>query len=85
LIEAIKKTAQANELNRIGFQRGAADEGKKYSKFLKKNFFAVDDLHDHDQIANAIKKALKSFQPEIDAVAEVLPEFLEHGCPERSE
>lgn len=84
LIEAIKKTASENGLKRIGFQRGAADEGKKYSKFFKKNFFPVDDVHDHDQIANAIKKALKSFQPEIEAVAAVLPSFASHGSEESS-
>lgn len=84
LIEAIKETARKNGLKRIGFQRGAADEGKKYSKFFKKNFFPVDDVHDHDQIANAIKKALKSFQPEIEAVAAVLPGFVSHGREESS-
>lgn len=84
LIEAIKATARDHGLKRIGFQRGAADEGKKYSKFFKKNFFAVDDVHDHDQIANAIKKALKSFQPEIETVAAVLPSFLTHGSEESS-
>lgn len=85
LIEAIKEVAKNSDLKRIGFQRGAADEGKRYSKFFKKNFFAVDDVHDHDQIANAIKKALKSFQPEIDAVSTVLPSFLQHGCEENSQ
>lgn len=84
LIEAIKEAAKENELKRVGFQRGAADEGKKYSKFFKKNFFAVDDVHDHDQIANAIKKALNSFQPEIEAVAVVLPRFLSNGQKESS-
>lgn len=84
LIEAIKKVAKNERLERIGFQRGASDEGKKYSKFLKKNFFAVDDVHDHDQISNAIKLALNSFQPEIDAVATVLPDFIHHGQVESS-
>lgn len=82
LIEEIKDVANKKGLGRIGFQRGASDEGKKYSKFLKKNFFAVDDVQDHDQIANAIKKALKSFQPEIEAVASVLPRFLHYGSEE---
>lgn len=84
LIEAIKDVAKTQRLERIGFQRGAADEGKRYSKFLKKNFFPVDDVHNQDQIADAIKKALKSFQPEIDAVAKVLPDFIRHGQAESS-
>jgi hypothetical protein len=85
LIEDIKAVAKKNGLNRIGFQRGAADEGKKYSKFFKQNFFTVKDVHDHDQIANAIKEALKSFRPEIAAVAAVLPKFLSHGSGKSSE
>lgn len=85
LIEDIKAAAKKDGLSRIGFQRGAADEGKKYSKFFKQNFFTVKDVHDHDQIANAIKEALKSFRPEIDAVAAVLPKFLSHGSKKSSE
>jgi len=77
--------AKKKSLTTIGFQRGAADEGKKYSKFFKKNFFAVDDIHDHDKISNAIKKALKSFEAEMDVVAKVLPQFVSHGQEESSE
>lgn len=84
LIEAIKEVAKKNDFRRIVFQRGAADEGKKYSKFFKENFFPVDDVHDHDQIANAMKKALKTFQREIDAVASILPDFRIHGKEEPS-
>jgi len=84
LITAISEVGKKQSLATIGFQRGAADEGKKYSKFFKKNFFAVDDIHDHDKIANAIKKALKSFEAEMDAVAEVLPQFLSRGQEETS-
>mgnify|MGYP001774275959 CR=1 FL=1 len=80
LIEGIKSIAQEKNLKRIGFQRGASDEGKKYSKFFKKNFFPVDDVQDHDQIANAINKLLKSFQPEIDAVASILSNYI--NCSE---
>lgn len=85
LIEAIKDMAVSQKLTRIGFQRGAADEGKRYSKFLKKNFFPVEDVHDHDQISNAIKKALRSFEVEVDAVSQVLPKFLSNGQKEASQ
>ena len=85
LIAAITDVAKKKSLTTIGFQRGAADEGKKYSKFFKKNFFAVDDIHDHDKISNAIKKALKSFEAEMDVVAKVLPQFVSHGQEESSE
>ena len=52
---------------------------------FKKNFFNVDDVQDQDKIANTIKKALKEFRPEIDAVAAVLPEFASHGKLKTSE
>jgi len=68
LIEGIKDAARNNNLDRIVFQRGASDEGKKYSKFLKRNFFSVDDVQDHDQIVNAIKKSLNRFRSETPSV-----------------
>lgn len=85
LINAIQNTAKENRKLRIGFQRGAGDEGRRYSKMLKKNFFNVDDVQDQDKIANTIKKALRDFRPEIDAIASVLPEFRKHGKSKPSE
>ena len=85
LIDAIQQTSKENPKLRIGFQRGATDEGRRYSKMFKKNFFNVDDVQDQDKIANAIKKALKDFRPEIDAIAAVLPGFISHGKKEKSE
>lgn len=85
LIEAIKEVAVSQKLSKIGFQRGATDEGKRYSKFFKKNFFVVEDVHDHDQISNAIKKALRSFEGEIEAVSKILPQFLVNGKKEAAQ
>ena len=82
LIEIIQVLAKEKEFKRIKFQRGAADEGKRYSKFLKQNFFPVDDIHDHEKIAAAIQKSLKSFRTEIDAISEVLPQFISYGKDE---
>ena len=79
LINSIQNATKENGKLRIGFQRGAEDEGRRYSKMFKKNFFNVDDVQDPDKIADTIKKALKNFRPEIDAVAAVLPEFASHG------
>lgn len=84
LIQAISDLKDINPDLRIGFQRGAANEGKKYSKFFKKSVFPVDDIHDHEKIAQAMQKALKSFKKEIDAVAEVLPQFMTHAKPDSS-
>ncbi|WP_102222682.1 PDDEXK-like family protein [Acidimangrovimonas sediminis] len=85
LINAIQDTTEKNGRLRIGFQRGAADEGRRYSKMFKKNSFSLDDIHDQDKIANTIKKALKDFRPEIDAIAAVLPKFASHGKYEPNE
>lgn len=78
LISAIKNVAD-NENRRISFHPSATDEGKKYSRFLRKNSFPVDDIHDHEMIAEAMKKALDCFAPELTAIASVLPHFLEHS------
>ena len=85
LINAIQNISKENGTLRIGFQKGAADEGRRYSKLFKKNFFNVDDVQDQDKIANTIKKALKDFRPEIDAISALLPEFKSHGKYETSE
>jgi len=85
LINAIQACSVDDKLLRIKFQRGATDEGKKYSRFFKKNAFPVDDIHDHDKIAIVIKKALKSFRPEFEAIASKLPTFLQHGKEEESQ
>lgn len=85
LIDSIREMAKREGLSRIGFQRGATDEGKRFSKMFKKNFFSVDDVYDNDKIANAITKALKSFRPEIDAIGSILPNFISYGQKEGSE
>ena len=79
LINAIQGCNDEDKSLRIKFQRGATDEGKKYSRFFKKNAFPVDDVHDHDKIAVVVRKALKAFQPEFDAISQVLPRFTEYG------
>lgn len=85
LITAIQSCSDNNKQLRIKFQRGATDEGKKYSRFFKNNAFPVDDIQDHDKIAGVIKKALSSFRPEFDVISSVLPPFAEHGKHEASQ
>lgn len=84
LIEAIASLTEEKSGLRIGFQRGATTEGKRYSKFLKKSVLDVDDIHDHEKIATAMTKLIKGYRKEIIAVAEVLPQFLAHGQKEAS-
>lgn len=79
LINGIQNATKTNSRLRIKFQVGAADEGRKYSKIFKKNFFNVEDVQDQERIAELIKKALKDFRPEIDAIADILPKFASYG------
>jgi hypothetical protein len=79
LIEEMQKVAKEKKLDKVAFQKGATDEGKKYSKIFKNNRFPVDDVQDHEQIANTIVKAINSFQTEIEAIASVLPQFVKYG------
>lgn len=72
LIDAIAEEGGRENSLRIAFQRGATDEGRKFSKFLKRGVFPVDDVYDNDKIADAMRKALKSFMKEFDAIADVL-------------
>lgn len=82
LIHAIQKAAAKLPKNRIMFQRAAADDGKQYSKFLKENFLKIKDVQDAEEIAAGMKKLLKKFQPELDAVCGVLPKFVKYGFEE---
>ncbi len=72
LIEAIAEKGKHENSPRIAFQRGAADEGRKYSRFLKPKVFAVNDIYDSEKIANAMREALKEYKKEFDAVAKAL-------------
>ncbi|QHQ35823.1 PD-(D/E)XK nuclease family protein [Algicella marina] len=75
MINAIQSVLKHNSSLRIGFQSGAADEGRRYSKFFKKNYSKIDDVHDQEQIATAIKFILKEFRKEIREVADALWSF----------
>lgn len=77
LIEKIKSVPS----NRIRFQSGAADEGKQFSKFLKDNSLEIKDIHDADEVSQAIRQLLRKFRPEFDSVASVLSEFTHYGEP----
>lgn len=81
LIENIQEAASTLEKKRIIFQSGAADEGRRYSKFFKKNLLSIKDVQDADEIASSMKKLLDSFEREFEIVAEVLPLVKEYGTP----
>ncbi len=79
LIKTIEKAADEAGSKRIKFQRGAADEGKRYSKFFKNNSVHINDVQDADEITNAVKQLLKRFKPELDLVGSVLKPFQKYG------
>lgn len=81
LIEKIKKAGADLTPSKIKFQQAAAEEGKRYSKFLKQNSIDIKDVQDNEEIGAAMKKLLKRFQPEFEAIAEVLPAFRSYGIP----
>lgn len=82
LIHSIQHAGDSLPKSRIKFQRAAADEGKRYSKFFKQNFLDIKDVQDGEEIAAGMKKLLKRFQVEIDAVTNVLPQFAKYGYKE---
>jgi PD-(D/E)XK nuclease superfamily len=75
LIDAIAELGS----KKISFQGGATDKRRKSSKFFKNNTTTVEDIHDLEKISHAMKKLLKKFQPEFEAVAGILPQFIGRG------
>ena len=75
MIERIEGAAEANPKLRIAFTKGAAAEGRKYSRFFKRNKDAIKDIQDADELANAMMNLLAGFEEEFGAVATVLDGF----------
>ena len=57
LIRAIESVAEKKELRNVVFQRGAADEGRQFSKFLKRNSIAINDMQDAEEIEEGYEDA----------------------------
>lgn len=72
LIERIKELNLPN----IQFQSGAADPGRRYSRFFKKNTINVDDVHASEEIERKIRALIGRFSNEIDAVSGALAAFV---------
>lgn len=74
-ITRIKQAAQADGLSSVAFQRGAMEEGKRFSRFLKENAARINDIHDAEEIERALRSLLDRFQPVFTSVGKILPEF----------
>lgn len=53
---------------KVGFQNGATQEHRKYSKFLKSNSVQIEDVNDSEILAEAMKNMLKSFSKEFKLI-----------------
>lgn len=84
IIEAIKVAASAKGLERIQFPTGASDKGRLYSRFLRKNSIAVNDIRDADEMQRRFAELIAGFEPEFDLVTSVIPQFLSFNAPTAS-
>lgn len=82
LIEGIEEAVKLKGLKNISFQRTAANEGKKYSKFLSKNTLKIEDANDSEEIAAGMETLLTRFCPAFEALAETMGRFIEFGKEE---
>lgn len=79
LIAAIQNAGKEDAKSRIRFSKAASEEGKRFSRFLKENVTKIEDVQDAEEVAEAIRKLLKKFQPEFEAVGAVLADFKHYG------
>ncbi len=79
LVNAIQAAGSKAGIADIRFQKTAANEGKKFSKFLKDNIIAIKDVQDIEEISRAIQALLKKFQPCFEAVAPVFGAFIQYA------
>jgi hypothetical protein len=79
IITAIKLASSARTLGRIRFQAGASDEGRLYSRFLRKNSVGLTDCYNTGEIERNLVKLVADFEPEFELVASIIPQFLRFG------
>lgn len=76
IIGAIKASAFANGFERIHFQAGASDKGRLYSRFLRQNSIAINDMRSSEEIEKKFAQLLAGFKPEFEMVASVIQQFV---------
>lgn len=72
MIEAIKTAAVVSNLDRIQFQPDAAETGRLYSRFLRRNVIPLTDITNAGEIQAQLKMLVSDFEPELELVATVL-------------
>jgi hypothetical protein len=79
IIDAIKAAASATGSERINFETGAADNGRLYSRFLRKNSATVSNIHDANEVERKLIQLVVEFDLEFELVTGVIPQFLRFG------
>ena len=83
LIDGIRSVGAKSKEYDISFARGATQEGRRYSRFLKSNGVNINDITNAEEIELAMKLLLKKFQPTFTAIASDLPEILAEAATEK--
>ncbi|WEK03277.1 MAG: PD-(D/E)XK nuclease family protein [Candidatus Devosia phytovorans] len=79
LVASIRDAAAQNHPKLVGFQKGAANEGKKFSKFLRSNDIHIADIQNAEEIDRAMRALLVKFKGVFEMVGELLPQFRKYG------
>ncbi|MDK4711592.1 hypothetical protein [Rhizobium sp. CNPSo 4039] len=75
IIVTITQAALAKNFDRIQFPADALDKGRLYSRFLRRNSIAVNDIRDTDEMEKKFEQLIADFEPEFDLVASLIPEL----------
>ncbi|UIY30979.1 hypothetical protein LZK73_11890 [Neorhizobium galegae] len=76
--------AQKDGTKLVSFQKGSAEPGKKYSKFLKNNVVQISDTQSIDELERAIRTLIIKFTPVFQLLGPVLVDFKQYGVPENA-
>jgi|GEM_PF-682476 len=78
LIDRIEVKNDNNQLN-ISFSKAAKVDGAQFSRFFRRNTISIEDIQNSEEIFVKTEELMNKFKAEFDAVAQILPEFLENG------
>jgi hypothetical protein len=76
LIDAIKAAASVTGSKRIHFEADASDEGRLYSRFLRKNSIAVSNIHDAKEVETKFMQLVAEFEREFELITSVVQQHL---------
>ncbi|WP_158665002.1 hypothetical protein [Ensifer adhaerens] len=79
LVETIIAAAAAKGLERVQFQPGASEKGRLYSRFLRRNSVALNDIGDPGEIERKFVQLINDFDAEFELVANAIGQFLGPG------